>query len=272
VVLAPALGLVAELAALRTRARDAEAHLAHARQSRLQLTARLERAERQAMVGRLAGTLAHEIRNPLTVIGTTVQYLRDRLPPEHEHRVLLDAADRKVREMDESLEAVLGLTRPLDLRSQPVDVGALLAGVAGVLQGKAGRQGVVVTSEAEAGLVSVLDPRLVERALLNLGLNALDAMPSGGRLAFAARAVPERGILLLSVTDTGLGAGDVEPDAAFEVAYASKRRGAGLGLAITRRIVEEHGGTIEATSEPGRGTTILVALPPADARPESSRD
>jgi signal transduction histidine kinase len=272
-VLAPALGLVAELAAVRSRARDAEAHVAHARQERLQLTAHLARAERQARVGRLAGSLAHEIRNPLTVIGTTVQYLRDRLPPEHEHRVLLDAADRKVREMDESLETVLSLTRPLDLRPQAVDVGRLVADVARFLEGQAGRQGVVIALEAEAGPIpAMLDRGLVERALLNLGLNALDAMPGGGRLTFAARTASEGGTVLLSVADTGLGAALAEPGTAFEVAYASKRRGAGLGLAVTRRIVEEHGGAIEATSEAGRGTTILVTLPTAgDPRPETAR-
>jgi signal transduction histidine kinase len=263
-VLAPALGLVAELAAVRARARDTEAHLAHARQDRVQLATRLARAERQARIGRLAGTLAHEIRNPLTVIGTTVQYLRDRLPPGHEHRVLLDAADRKVREMDESLEAVLSLSRPLDLRPEAVDVAGLLADVARFLEGQAGRQGVVIAVEAQGGLApAMLDRGLMERALLNLGLNGLDAMPSGGRLTLGARPVPGDGTVRLSVADTGLGAADAEPGAAFELAYASKRRGAGLGLAVARRIVEEHGGAIEATSEAGRGTTILVTLPPA---------
>jgi signal transduction histidine kinase len=273
-VLAPALGLVVELAAVRSRAREAEAHLAHARQERLRLTARLARAEPQARVGRLAGALAHDIRNPLTVIGTTVQYLRDRLPLEHEHRVLLDAADRKVREMDESLETVLSLTRPLDLRPQAVDVGRLLADVAHFLGGQAERQGVVIAVEAEAGPIpAMLDRGLVERAVLNLGLNALDAMPGGGRLTFAARTASEGGTVLLSVADTGLGAAVAEPGAAFELAYASKRRGAGLGLAVTLRIVEEHGGAIEATSEAGRGTTILVTLPTAgDPRPETTHE
>jgi two-component system sensor histidine kinase HydH len=270
-VLAPALGLVAELAAARARARDAEDRVARARQDRARLAARLARTERQATVGRLAGALAHEIRNPLTVIGTTVQYLRDRLPAGHEHRVLLDAADRKVREMDEALEAVLSLTRPLDLRPEPVDVAGLLAEVGGFVEGRARRQGVVVAIEADAGLApAVLDRRLMERALLTLGLNALDAMPSGGRLTFGARMVPGRGTLRLSVADTGEGAADTEPGAAFEFACASKRRGAGLGLALTRRIVEEHGGAIEATGEAGRGTTIVVMLPLAGGgRPEA---
>jgi signal transduction histidine kinase len=173
--------------------------------------------------------------------------------------------------MDEALEAVLSLTRPLDLRPEPVDVGGLLAEVGGFVEGRARRQGVVVAIEADAGLApAVLDRRLMERALLTLGLNALDAMPSGGRLTFGARMVPGRGTLRLSVADTGEGAADTEPGAAFEFACASKRRGAGLGLALTRRIVEEHGGAIEATGEAGRGTTIVVMLPLAGGpRPEA---
>jgi signal transduction histidine kinase len=240
---------------------------------RLRLELRLARAERQATIGRLAGALAHEIRNPLTVIGTTVQYLRDRLPPDHEQRPLLDAADRKVREMDESLEGLLSFSRPLPLRPQPVDVAALLADVAGFVRGRAGRQDVEVTVETESGLSPVaLDRRLMEQALLNLALNALEAMPTGGRLAFAARTAPESGSVLLTVADTGAGIEGPELGAIFEPYFTTKRGGTGLGLALTRRIVEEHGGAIEATSEPGRGTTFVLALP-VDARgPEPTHE
>ncbi len=238
-------------------------------EERLRLEARLARAERQATIGRLAGSLAHEIRNPLTVIGTTVQYLRDRLPPGHEHRVLLDAADRKVREMDESLEAVLRLARPLELRRQPLDVRRLLTEVAGVLAARAGRQAVEVAVAGDHALPAcALDRRLMEQALLTLGLNALDAMPNGGRLTFTAGRAPGSGNLLITVADTGPGVEDGDLAAVFEASRAARRRGAALGLAVTRRIVEEHGGAIEVTSEPGRGTTFVIALPAPAGRPE----
>ncbi len=239
-------------------------------EERRRLEARLARAERHATIGRLLGALAHEIRNPLTVIGTTVQYLRDRLPPDHEHRPLLDAADRKVREMDESLEGVLSFSRPLELRPQPVDVRDLLEGVAGAVRGRAGRQGVEVTVETAPALPgAMLDRRLMEQALLNLALNALDAMPSGGGLALAGRIAPE-GHLLLTVSDTGSGIADGDLSTIFEPSSTPKRRGTGFRLAITRRIVEEHAGAIEAAGEPGGGTTFAIAFSAGPRRPDAA--
>jgi signal transduction histidine kinase len=97
-------------------------------------------------------------------------------------------------------------------------------------------------------------------------------MPAGGRLAFAARTAPESGSVLLTVADTGAGIEGPELGAIFEPYFTTKRGGTGLGLALTRRIVEEHGGAIEATSEPGRGTTFVLALP-VDARgPEPTHE
>jgi signal transduction histidine kinase len=259
----------AELLAVAARQVRLSRSVSAGREERLRLETRLRRAERHATIGRLTGALAHEIRNPLTVIGTTVQYLRDRLAADHEHRALLDAADRKVREMDESLEGLLNLSRPLDLRPRAVDVAALLAALAGVVAARAGRQSVEVTVTAAPDLpAAMLDARLVEQALLSLVQNALDAMPDGGRLALAAGVAPESGNLVLTVSDTGPGIQDADLGGIFEPSYTTKRRGGGLGLALARRIVEEHGGAIEATSEPGRGTTFVVVLPPGGAARE----
>jgi signal transduction histidine kinase len=240
-------------------------------EDRLRLTVRLARAERYATIGRLASALAHEVRNPLTVIGATVQYLRDRLPAEHEHRPLLDAADRKVREMDESLENLLSFARPLEIRPRAVPLGRLLADVATFVRARAERQAVEVVVDVEPGLPEAqVDPRLLEQAMLNLALNGLDAMERGGRLTFTARPAAEAGNLLVTVADTGTGIDDAELGLIFEPYYTTKRRGTGLGLALTRRIVEEHGGAIDATSELGRGTTFTLVLPAASV--PASRD
>jgi signal transduction histidine kinase len=252
---------VAELLAVAVRQDDLRQAAALDADERGRLLERLARSERDAVIGRLAATLAHEIRNPLTVIGTTVQYLRDRLPEDHDHRPLLQAADRKVREMDESLENVLSFSRPLDLRPAPVALAGLLGDVAAFLRPRAARQSVDVEVDADPGLPPAsLDRRRAEQALLNLALNALDAMPGGGRLRFAAR-VEAGGDLAITVADTGTGIDTAHLDAIFEPSYTTKRRGTGLGLAVTRRIVEEHGGTIEAASEPGRGTTLTLRVP-----------
>ncbi len=237
-------------------------------EERLRLEVRLARAERYATIGRLAAALAHEIRNPLTVIGTTVQYLRDRLPVGDEQRALLDAADRKVRDMDESLEGLLSFSRPLELRPQPARIEPILEAVAAFVRVRARQRSVEVRVEAEPGLPGLmLDARLLEQALLNLALNALDAMPHGGRLTFGATPAPRSGNVAVTVADTGTGIEGSHLGVIFEPYYTTKRRGTGLGLAITRRIIEEHGGAIEAASEPGRGTTFMVLLPAARSAP-----
>jgi signal transduction histidine kinase len=236
-------------------------------EDRLRLELRLGRAERDATLGRLAAALAHEIRNPLTVIGTTVQYLRDRFEPDDDRRALLDAADRKVRQMDESLDGLLSFSRPLELRANPGRLAPALQAVAEFVHARAAQQGVEVRVETEPRVPRVvLDQRLMEQAILNLALNALDAMRDGGCLTFALRAAPRHAVV--TVADTGGGLTDAKLAALFEPYYTTPRGGTGLGLAITRRIVEEHGGAIEASSEPGRGTTFTVLLPALAAAPE----
>src|SRR5262249_40855494 len=231
-------------------------------QDRSRLQSRLDRAERYAAIGRLAGVLAHEIRNPLTVIGTTIQYLRDRQLVGEEYIPLLEAAEQKVRDVDESLESLLRLSRPLELRLEPGPLEPLLVEVAEVIRARPAERAVDVSVETEPGPARTLhDRRFLGQALLNLALNALDAMPSGGRLTFAARPAPESGELVITVSDTGGGIESGELEAIFEPYYTTKIHGTGLGLAITRRIVEEHGGSIQAASEHGRGTTFTLLLP-----------
>jgi signal transduction histidine kinase len=241
------------------------ARLLHATQSgleeRLQLQQRLARVERYATLGRVAGALAHEIRNPLTVIGTTIQYLRDQLPGGDERRALLEAADQKVREMDETLDSLVSVSRPLEIRLATGAVDEVLQEVAEFVRVRALQKEVEVQVEVEPVLLPVrLDRRLLGQALLNLALNALDATARGGRVTFGVRSA-DAGTLAVSVSDTGVGIPESELEAIFEPYFTTKRRGSGLGLAITRRIVEEHGGSIEAHSEPGRGSTFTITLP-----------
>ena len=229
---------------------------------RSRLESQLERAERYAPIGRLAGVLAHEIRNPLTVIGTTIQYLRARRLVGEEYIPLLEAAERKVQDLDESLESLLRLSRPLELRLELGSVDPLLVEVAEFIRARAVEQAVDVAVETAAGpITAILDRRFLGQALLNLALNALDAMPTGGRLTLAARPVPETGELAITVVDTGTGVEGGDVEVIFEPYYTTKLRGTGLGLAITRRIVEEHGGSIRAANEQGRGTTFTLLLP-----------
>jgi signal transduction histidine kinase len=220
--------------------------------------------EPQAEIWRLAGALVHQIRNPLTVIGTTVQYLRDQRLLSEEHRPLLEAAEAKVREMDEALEGLLTLSRPLALRQEPTAVEALLSEVAEFIQTRAAMHSVEVRVDAAAGTPeAMIDRRYLGQALLTLALGALEAMPGGGRLVLAARPAADTGQVLLSVADTGDGLDGRDPAALLGPSDGGELRGARLGLAITRRLVEAHGGTLEASRDAAGGATYILSLPAA---------
>jgi signal transduction histidine kinase len=151
----------------------------------------------------------------------------------------------------------------------------VLRDVAALVDHKARDQGVVLSVESEAGLPEILaDPELLKTCFLNLMINAADAMPAGGVLTVTLGRGERLGADALRVTlkDTGHGMTPEEIAAAFEPYFSTKETGLGLGLALTRKIVEDHGGTIELASEPGQGTTAQVTLPllpqPATAREE----
>ena len=213
-------------------------------------------------IGRLAGALAHRIRNPLTVIGATIQHLRrdERLLAE-EHAPMLEAADAKVREIDEALEGLLSLSRPLALRQEPTAVAALLSEIAEFIRDRAAAHAVEVQVDAEAGTPrAMIDRRYLGQALLTLAVGALEAMPGGGRLILAARATADLEHVLLSV-DTDDGLEGRQPAALLDLSEGVEAHGAGLALAITRRLVEAHGGALEASRDPAGGATFTLSLP-----------
>jgi signal transduction histidine kinase len=248
---------------------EAEFHGLHAEAD--QLTARIEevlqtlhqrelevlRAEQLAAVGQLAAGVGHEIRNPLTSIKMLVQAgLEDGggLTPE-DMRVM----EGEVRRMERSLRTFLDFTRPPAAERAPTDLVPLIAGVADLLHGRAERQKVGVALDLPpGGVVVTADGEQLRQVLVNLGLNALDAMPSGGTLRFGLRATPGR--VELEVSDTGPGIAPAVMARLFEPFVSSKDTGLGLGLVISKRIVEDHGGTISAANRPGGGASFFVRL------------
>jgi two-component system sensor histidine kinase HydH len=212
-------------------------------------------------MGRLAGALAHRIRNPLTVIGATLQHLRDHQLPDAERAPMLEAADAKVREIDEALEGLLSLSRPLALHQEPTAVEALLSEIAEFIRARAEAHAVEVQVDAEAGTPqAMIDRRYLGQALLTLAVGALEAMPGGGRLILAARAATDLEHVLLSV-DTHDSLEGREPAALLDLSEGVETHTAGLALAITRRLVEAHGGALEASRDPSGGATFTLSLP-----------
>lgn len=223
----------------------------------------VERRERLAALGNLAAVVSHEIRNPLNAIGMGLQRLRGEFRPSQDadaYARILDLMQREVARLDAIVEEVLSLARPRPPRPVTVAPGALLAEVVGLARPEAEARGVTPVLEAPADLPSVRwDPDQMKQVLLNLVRNALEAMPRGGTLTLSAAA--DGATVRLVVEDTGEGIPAEVLPRLFEPYVTTRPRGLGLGLAIARRIVEAHGGRIEAGNRATGGARVAVTLP-----------
>lgn len=216
------------------------------------------RAEQLAAVGQLAAGVAHEIRNPLTSIKMLVQAAQsdgDGVSVED-----LRVIEGEVRRMERSLNTFLNFARPPQAQRTSVPIGPLVADVCGLIDPRAEKQRVAVSTEMpNAGLSVTADPEQLRQVVVNLCLNALDAMPTGGKLNLAIR--PLGNGVELEVADTGPGIAAVVQPKLFQPFASTKETGLGLGLVISKRIVEDHGGSIRGTNRAGGGASFFVRLP-----------
>jgi len=227
---------------------------------------RMLRADRLATIGELAAGAAHEIRNPLTSIKSSLQFLESRCREESE-RKLLGVALRETDRIDEILSALLSFSRPSELRKEPCDLVALLEESAALVAIQAGAKGVDVrTSLPPSPVVINADGSQLKQVFLNVFLNAVQAMEGGGALTCEA-VLLESGKSLIRVVDTGPGITEEALEKVFDPFFTTKKGGTGLGLSICYAIVKGHGGEIELRSRLGEGTTVLVTLPASSRSP-----
>lgn len=240
---------------------------------------RASRAERLAEVGAMTGGLAHEIRNPLSTIGLNVQLLEEGLqaPTQDERDAALRrvrAVRREVERLRDILENFLRYAGAVHLEPQRVDLARTLEELADFFHPQAEQAGVRLRLDIGAKPVMALaDPQLLKQALLNLLLNAVQAMESAPLSEHEQDRRPPELILRLEpadrdaervrlhVVDTGPGVPPERVEDVFRPYFTTRSGGSGLGLAITRRIVEAHGGSIELRSEPGKGADFVITLP-----------
>lgn len=239
------------------------------------LEARLRRDARFTMLGRLAGALAHEIRNPLNTVFLQVDILAEELrQPTPDHRAQLEQSvhtlKTEITRLNALVQDYLSLARLSEVRREAVDMGTMLTTFGQEMHASLAAQGITVQLEGLEGLgEGVLHPPTFRRALLNLVQNARDAMPQGGILTLRGWRTAAR--IRLAIGDTGQGIPAEQLPLLFTPFHTTKPEGTGLGLYVVQEIVATHGGTIEVASEPGRGTTMTITLPQPGSKTSATR-
>jgi two-component system nitrogen regulation sensor histidine kinase NtrY len=229
---------------------------------------RLLQTERVAAWRELARKLAHELKNPLFPLQLTVENLiRARAQnPQQFEEVFQESSQTLLAEIS-NLKAIIGRFSEFSKMPQPqlqrIQVNEIVSAVAQLFQAQLqapGRPAIACELDLDGGIETIAaDPELLHRALSNLVLNAMDAMPNGGALRLRTRA--QDGNVVIEVGDTGCGMTREECERIFTPYYTSKQHGTGLGLAIVQSVISDHHGRIRVHSEPGRGTTFVIELP-----------
>ena len=229
------------------------------------LRQRASQAERLAELGTLTGGLAHEIKNPLSTVQLNLQLLGEDLLPDNPaySRLInrLHTVQKETSRLRDILDDFMRFAGRMELLRKPTELNALLEELVDFFTPQAQLQRVQLRlRRSDEPIVAIVDERLLKQAILNLMINALQAMPeSGGEIILSA--AKRDGRAVIDVIDTGRGMDDETRRRIFDAYFSTKRGGTGLGLAISRRIVHEHGGAIHVSSEPGRGSDFSILLP-----------
>src|SRR4051794_33674448 len=221
-------------------------------------------AERLAEIGSLTGGLAHEIKNPLSTVQLNLQLLREDLVPENPaySRLIsrLETVQKETSRLREILDDFLRYAGRIELDRKPTELNQLLDELVDFFSPQAALQRVQLRlRKTDNPIIANVDPKLIKQAVLNLMLNAMQAMPNGGEMILSASNHDRDAII--DIIDTGSG---IPPEAQakiFQAYYSTKKGGTGLGLAMAKRIAEEHGGQLSVRSEMGKGSDFSIQIP-----------
>ncbi|MEW5722356.1 MAG: ATP-binding protein [Thermodesulfobacteriota bacterium] len=230
--------------------------------------AELVKSEKLVSLGRLAAGVAHEIRNPLNTIKVALDVLRRRNEDNPNLMEFTGMIAEEVRRVDHFLSDFLSYARQPPLKPAPTNVNEMLEEILASHSTQAEERGVTLHKKLDPTLPPIpLDPFQMERAIINVVANALEAMDRGGRLTVSTKMVAGSGpnrdgaVLKLSISDTGPGLTQEELRNVFDPFYTTKELGTGLGLSLTQSIIESHQGRIQIESSPGQGTLVVITLP-----------
>ncbi len=235
----------------------------------------MKRADRLASIGEMAAGIAHEIKNPLAGIAGVIQVLKKDLPPNDQKGAVLDEVLSQVERMDKAVRNLLSFARPTEPKLTQVDVNELITKLLDFLAPQFAKSSIRCERRLAAQLPwLILDPDLVQQALINIALNSIQAMSGGGvftvetRTAESADGKPVAVEIVLA--DTGKGIAPESLGRIFSPFFTTRQQGTGLGLSITQRIIEQHGGEISVLSAPGKGTSFTISFPHREVKKETA--
>lgn len=263
-----------------------------------ELEERLRAAERFSTIGQLASGIAHELRNPLNFISLSIDHLRSqleagvlsaaspaarlRLPngqvPDGQGRAVLSSQEealevmvnikREIHRLNQMVENFLRYGKPPKLHLQELEIGPLLSEVIDLARHKTLEEGITITVKHSNGLPLVAaDREQLKTCFMNITANAIQAMPQGGEVRVETEMDERQDKIRIIFSDTGCGISEEALQRIFQPYFTTKRLGIGLGLALTQRIIHEHGGQIAVSSQLNRGTRVVVTLP-VNRKPE----
>ena len=225
------------------------------------LNRQLQTADRLTAISRISGGVAHEVKNPLNAILLHVEVARAKLARgDNEVGPEMEIISREILRLDRVVRTFLDFSRPVELKLANMAVHDLVGELVDLARPQAAAANIqILTNEDSDGAEVRVDRDLMKQAVLNVVVNAMQAMPEGGELRFESAVNGE--MVEIRVTDTGGGIPEQLREKIFRLYFSTKTKGSGIGLAMTFRIVQLHDGTIDFTSEPGKGTCFLIRLP-----------
>jgi signal transduction histidine kinase len=229
--------------------------------SREQLETQIDLTARLAALGRITSGIAHEVKNPLNAMVLQLEILKTKLAEQGSAvQPQIEVISQEIRRLDRVVKTFLDFTKPMELHRSEIDLNQLVGEVFTLAEPQARESGVRLVPEPEGAPTHLrADPDLLKQVLLNLVLNGCQAMPSGGELRVRSRTNGHQ--VEVEVSDQG---GGIPPEVRshiFELFFSTKPGGTGVGLAISYRIIQLHGGTIDVQSQLNQGTTFHISLP-----------
>lgn len=222
----------------------------------------LRTADRLRSLGELSAGVAHEIRNPLTGIATTAQVLRERLGGDPEKEKFVRVILEEIARLDDIIKNLLNFARPLAPRPSEISLAGLIEDVLALLTDTAGEAGVSLRFENELRDDRCLvDGDQVRQIVLNVALNGIQACGGGGTVSARVREAANPAFVVVEIADTGKGIPPEIGGKLYDPFFTTKPEGTGMGLSISRKIAESHGGRIFHRSVPGSGTSFFIELP-----------